>query len=153
MTAPLTASGFGTVPYSPVAGWLKAILAAATGTALELGKAPAGASFPYGVLWPIPGPAPAGGLARPNQMGWQVWQVDAVGAIADQALGTADRFRTALLGVDSAGAWLFDAPIEGYAISQRATDEASGSTPEPSGTDPQQVWTCSDRYRLYVTTV
>lgn len=108
--------------------------------------------FPYTVVHPIPG----GGYSGPPLTGPQadvdfVYQVDSVGNTSEQAERLATRNRRRVVGRDVNGAFIAAAAHpSGWKVRDRMLDGAPGGV-APSGTQPHEVYTVSERYVVSVT--
>lgn len=150
MTAALNGTPHGTLPRAPVVSWLAGLLAAATEWQVGECEAPQDATFPYMVVWPMPGVATDGPpLSAPDASGFVTVQVDAVGERYDQAQLINDWVRKVMFARTATG-FLYDAPIDDLQITERFGDDSSGPTVIPEGDAPNRVWTVSERFRLYV---
>jgi hypothetical protein len=110
--------------------------------------------YPYRVLWPIPGgyvDGPALGQAQGDAL--FVFQLDSVGKTRDQAEQAADRSREAIAGRGPDGSFaLKPADPNGLRIHDRIVDGTPGA-PLLEGQSPNEVYTVSETYGIYVSVI
>lgn len=114
-------------------------------------RAPAAAGYPYWTVWGIPG----GGASGPPLGASQAdaafaFQVDAVGQTREQSERLAGRSRDRVAGRGPNGAYSAAAANPpGAVVNDRILDGGPGA-PLPEGTYPNEVWTTSERFVIYV---
>lgn len=135
------------VPHEPVTA---AVLAALRTTGLEVGDheapIPTPTDEPYGILYLIPGGSTWGPpMVDHTESAALVYQSTTVGQRRDQVEKCADRFRTAVLGRTSTGAYSTAITPAGLVVIDRDLDSFGGVD------QADEVVTLTERWRLTVT--
>lgn len=142
----------------PVTSWLIQLIDSKLPAGFKCGdgrpEAPSGLplKYPYNVVFSVPGGSVSGPpLGQASGDALYLYQVDSVGKNRKQTEQAADRIREWVVGRTPAGVFVVQAPDpDGLRISDRIVDGTPGA-PLQEGQPPNEVFTVSETYGLYVT--